>query len=112
MPVSGLADRFILNCGRTKMNYTLIDNKEKNRFEFHIGEQIATVAYFISNQEIYIPHVNVPKNLEGQGIASALVLSVLKNIEERNLKLIPICSFLIIYLKRHPEWKKLLVKSF
>ena len=90
------------------VNYTLIDNKEKNRFEFRIGDQVAVADYHINGNEISMPHVGVPKALEGQGIASALVLSVLKNIEERNLKLIPICPFVVTYVQRHPEWQKLL----
>ncbi|MBC7457259.1 MAG: N-acetyltransferase [Bdellovibrionaceae bacterium] len=88
--------------------YTLIDNKEKNRFEFRIADQVAVADYHISGNVISIPHVGVPKVLEGQGIASALVLAVLKNIDERQLKLIPICPFVVTYVQRHPEWKKLL----
>ena len=88
--------------------YTLIDNKEKSRFEFRIGDQVAVADYSINGNVISIPHVGVPKALEGQGIASALVLSALQNIEERKLKLIPICPFVVTYVKRHPEWQKLL----
>ena len=93
----------------TEKNYTLIDNKEQNRFEFHIGDQVAVADYRVSGNEILLPHVGVPKALEGQGIASALVLAVLKNIEGRELKLIPLCPFVVTYVQRHPEWKKLLV---
>ena len=93
----------------TEKNYTLIDNKEQNRFEFHIGDQVAVADYRVSGNEISLPHVGVPKALEGQGIASALVLAVLKNIEGRELKLIPLCPFVVTYVQRHPEWKKLLV---
>ena len=92
----------------SESKYTLIDNKEKNRFEFHIGDQVAVADYHINGNVISMPHVGVPKALEGQGIASALVLAVLKNIDERKLKLIPICPFVVTYVQRHPEWKKLL----
>jgi uncharacterized protein len=92
----------------SEKNYALIDNTEKNRFEFRIGDQVAVVDYHINGNTMSIAHVGVPKALEGQGIASALVLSVLKNIDERKLTLIPICPFVVTYVQRHPEWKKLL----
>ena len=93
---------------KENINYTLIDNKEKSRFEFRIGDQVAVADYDINGSTISMPYVGVPKALEGQGIASALVLSVLQTIEERKLKLIPICPFVVTYVQRHPEWKKLL----
>ena len=92
----------------SEKKYTLIDNVNQNRFEFHIGDQVAVADYQINGTEISLPHVGVPKALEGQGIASELVLAVLKNIEGRELKLIPICPFVVSYVQRHPEWKKLL----
>ena len=92
----------------TLENYTLIDNSDQKRFEFHIGSEVAVADYRINGNEISLPYVGVPKELEGQGIASALVLAVLKNIEARKLKLIPLCPFVVNYVQRHPEWKKLL----
>jgi hypothetical protein len=88
--------------------YQLIDNKQKSRFEFHIGDQVAVSDYIIEANSIRLTHVGVPKALEGQGIASALMLESLKNIEQRQLKVIPICSFAVTYFQRHPEWQKLL----
>tara|TARA_R110000868_G_scaffold54979_1_gene171235 strand:- start:780 stop:944 length:165 start_codon:yes stop_codon:yes gene_type:complete len=49
--------------------------------------------------------------MEGKGIGSALVLKVLEDIEKKNLALIPLCPFVALYLKRHPEWKKLVMKG-
>ena len=91
-----------------KKSYTLIDNKEKSRFEFQIGEHVAVSDYNISSNTISLTHLGVPKSLENQGIASALMLESLKNIEQRKLKVIPICSFAVTYFQRHPEWQKLL----
>ena len=92
----------------SKTEYTLVDNQQQNRYEFQIGEHTAVADYRIQGNEISMPHVGVPKELEGQGIASALVLAVFKNIEERKLKLIPLCPFVVTYVQRHPEWKKIL----
>lgn len=91
-----------------KKVYTLVDNVEKQRFEFQIGEHVAVSDYSIAGNTIRLTHVGVPQALENQGIASALMLASLKNIEERKLKVVPICSFAVTYFQRHPEWQKLL----
>jgi predicted GNAT family acetyltransferase len=91
-----------------KVSYQLIDNTDKSRFEFQIGENVAVSDYIISGSTISLTHVGIPKALENQGIASALMLASLKNIETRQLKVIPVCSFAVTYFQRHPEWQKLL----
>ncbi|TVR16997.1 MAG: N-acetyltransferase [Balneolaceae bacterium] len=87
----------------------LIDNKERNRFELKTEDKTAFIDYIINkNGMIFLTHTEVPVGLEGKGIASEMVLQALKIIEERELKLVPICPFVTSYVMRHPEWKKLL----
>jgi len=57
-------------------------------------------------------HTEVPPELEGEGIGTNLVKLVFEEIEKRGLQLIPICPFIIAYIKRHPEWKSLLDDNF
>jgi predicted GNAT family acetyltransferase len=35
----------------------------------------------------------------------------LENIEGRELKLIPLCPFAAAYIKRHPEWNRVLAEN-
>lgn len=55
------------------MEYYLVDNKKKKRFEFQIGDNVAFIEYIFAKENIYLTHTEVPKELEGKGIASALV---------------------------------------
>jgi predicted GNAT family acetyltransferase len=85
------------------------DNKEKKRFELDRGGNISFVDYILTNQEmIYLTHTEVPKELEGKGIASDLLMGVLQILSERELSIVPICPFVKSYLSRNPEWKRLL----
>ena len=93
------------------MNYKLIDNTESKQYEYHIDGVIAKIEYINAKEKIYLTHTEVPKELEGQGVASALVKDVLNDIEKKELTLIPMCPFVASYIKRHPDWKKLVLKG-
>lgn len=89
-------------------DYQLINNKEKKRYEFQIDEHIAVIEYIKSAKgEVFLTHTQVPSELEGKGIGSSLVLKVLQDIEKQGLRVVPLCPFVAAYIKRHPEWKKL-----
>ncbi|MEO0897308.1 MAG: GNAT family N-acetyltransferase [Bacteroidota bacterium] len=94
------------------MSYELIDNKEAKRFEFHLeGGKKAILEYIISKERIFLTHTEVPQGFEGQGLGSQLIKAVLEEVEKRQFVLVPLCPFVATYIKRHPEWKKLVFKG-
>lgn len=90
------------------MDFQLIDNKERKRYQYQLEEGIALIEYIKTENKIYLTHTEVPKKYSGQGIASALAEDVLREVEKTGLKLVPLCPYIATYLKRHPEWKRLL----
>jgi predicted GNAT family acetyltransferase len=90
------------------MEYQLVDNKEKKRFEYQLEKGNALVEYIKTENKIYLTHTEVPPRYEGQGIASALVKDVLGEVEKSGLKLVPLCPYVAAYIKRNPDWKKVL----
>lgn len=89
----------------------LFDNKEQKRFEFQLKGGVPFIDYILTRNKIYLTHTEVPKALEGKGVGSALILAALEDIEKRELALVPLCPFVAAYIKRHPEWKKLVLKG-
>jgi hypothetical protein len=87
------------------------DNPSAKQYEAHIESATARIEYIKTKDKIYLTHTEVPQALEGKGIGSALVLKVLEDIEDKGLTLVPLCPFVALYLKRHPEWKKLVMKG-
>lgn len=88
--------------------YELIDNTEKNRYEYHVGKHIAKIEYVkAENGEIYLTHTEVPSELAGQGIGSALLGDVLQEIDRQQLRLIPVCPFVTGYVRKHPQWQRI-----
>ncbi|NDV95091.1 N-acetyltransferase [Dysgonomonas sp. 521] len=93
-------------------NYELIDNIGKNQYEFHVGNYIPKVEYIKTNNgEIYLTHTEVPVALEGRGIGSQLAEKVLADIEKKELRLIPLCPFIAGYIKKHPDWRRIVMRG-
>jgi predicted GNAT family acetyltransferase len=94
------------------MELKVIENKEKKRFETEVEGRLALIEYIRAENKVYLTHTEVPKELEGKGIASSLVKQVLQQIKDEGLELVPLCPFVAAYLKRHPEWKEILAKGY
>jgi predicted GNAT family acetyltransferase len=84
------------------------DNTERNRFELEADGHIAFSNYKRADDVLTILHTEVPKELEGHGIGSALIRGVLDNARSQGLKVIAVCPFAKAYIERHPEYADLL----
>ena len=93
------------------MENKLINNEANHQYEIHVGEYVPKIEYIKSGNKIYLTHTEVPIELEGQGIASDLVKKVLADIQQNELKVVPLCPFIDKYIKRHPEWEFLVFKD-
>ena len=94
------------------MELTIADNAEKKRFETQVEGHTAIIEYIRAKDAIYLTHTEVPQALGGKGVGSALVKGVLEWLEKEDLKIAPLCPFVAAYMKRHPEWKRLLAKGY
>ncbi len=93
------------------MSSELTDNKSRNQFEMVTDGYLSRVEYMIMGNKIFLTHTEVPKELEGKGVGSKIVKAALEEAESRGLKLIPLCPFVASYIKRHPEWERLLASD-
>ncbi len=82
-------------------------NEAGNRFEMNVDGNIAIIEYKQLPGKIALLHTEVPAELEGKGAATAIIEKTLTYIEKNNLKLIPLCPLVVAYIKRHPEWKRI-----
>jgi predicted GNAT family acetyltransferase len=86
----------------------VIDNAAAHRFEITVNGQLAITTYRIQGGHMILPHTEVPDALQGQGIAGKLVKAALESARQQGLKVIPSCSYVAAYMKRHPEYDDLL----
>ncbi len=89
------------------MSNNVRDNAERHRFELDAQGHIAFSNYKRADGVLTILHTEVPKELEGHGIGSALVRGVLDLARARGEKVIPVCPFVKGYMDRHPEYADL-----
>ena len=82
----------------------VVHNESQQRFEMALGGQIAFAAYRIDGNRMIFTHTEVPPPFRGQGIARKLVLAGLKVASERNLQIVPLCSYVARVLREHPEF--------
>ena len=94
-----------------KEAYELKNNESKKQYEFHIDGQVAKLEYIRAKEKIFLTHTEVPRQLEGHGIGSALIKAVLEEVERQDLTLVPLCPFVAGYIKEHPQWRKLVLKG-
>lgn len=85
----------------------LINNRESERFEMKVGEHTAFIEYKERPNKILLVHTEVPAALEGKGAGTAIIEKTLAYIERNNVKLVPLCPFVAAYIKRHPEWERI-----
>ena len=93
------------------MNYDdieLVNNEAIHNFELVVDGHRAFIDYKTKDNNIYLIHTEVPAELEGQGVAAAIVEKALTYIEQKGLNLVPLCAYVQFFLKRHPEWNRLL----
>ena len=80
------------------------DNAAVGRFEVEIEGHVAFAEYRVLGSGVLFPHTEVPAALEGKGVGSALVRHGMAFARERNLKVIPVCTFFAGYIRKHPEF--------
>lgn len=87
---------------------TIVHQPEAGRFEA-TAEGLRCVAdYHLSDGVMHLTHTGVPKELEGRGIAAQLVIAALTWARAQGLQVNPVCSYVAVYIRRHPEWQDLL----
>lgn len=85
-------------------------NSANQRFELPIeGEALAFCTYRVDDGGAYhLLHAEVPPAFEGRGIGGALARGVFDLARDQGLKLVPRCSFMVAWAKRHPDYADVL----
>lgn len=84
-------------------------NPSEKRFEAQVGDQLSVADYELRGTDIVMTHTFVPATLRGQGIAEKLVRAALEHARNERLRVVPACSYVEAYIKRHPEFHPLVV---
>ena len=81
------------------------------RFEARVAGGTAECVYRLAGDLMNIVHTEVPPASEGHGVAAALVQAALDYAEGNGLSVMPLCSYVRAYIRRHPDTQALLAPS-
>jgi predicted GNAT family acetyltransferase len=90
------------------MANTVRNNTALNRFELDADGHTAVAYYRLAPGVITFTHTEVPQELAGRGIGSALARGALEIVRAQGLKVVAQCPFISAYLGQHPEFNDLL----
>jgi predicted GNAT family acetyltransferase len=86
----------------------IVHNQAQHRFEAVLPEGLCRADYRRVGDTMHLVHSEVPWELEGRGIAGELVQAALDYAAAKGLKVIPQCSYVRAYMRRHPDTHHLL----
>jgi len=86
----------------------IVHNAAAHRFEATLAGGIARADYRLVGNVMRIVHTEVPPVHEGKGVAGALVRTALAHARAQGLRVLPGCSYVRSYMRRHPETHDLL----
>ena len=82
---------------------SISDNQQNQQFEIFIDEDRAWLEYRIKDNALYLMHTEVPENMAGKGVASALAAHAFNYARAHHMKIKAYCPFVVTWLKKHPE---------
>ena len=83
-------------------------NAAASRFEATVDGHLAMAEYGLADGRMVFTHTFVPPELRGRGIADKLVRAALDFARAQNCRVVPQCSYVAVFIRRHPEFQALL----
>lgn len=87
----------------TAATLTIKHNPGAQRFEAFVDGLLCRSDYRMHGDTMMLVHTEVPPQLEGRGIASALVKAAFAHAAEVGWDVLPVCSYVRAWVQRHPE---------
>ena len=92
------------------MTVVVTHNAARQRFEATVDGQLCVADYQLRGNVMWMTHTGVPPAVGGRGIAAELVRVALAWADEKGYAVEPSCSYVEVYMRRHPETLKLLAR--
>ncbi|TXL67203.1 GNAT family N-acetyltransferase [Zeimonas arvi] len=86
-------------------------NEAASRFETTVEGLLCRADYRLDGNTMRVFHTEVPRALEGRGIAAELVRAAFEHAAQHGLKVDPACSYVRVWARRHPEVERLLARA-
>ena len=93
------------------MNTNVVHDIENHRYEIFLdNERVGLMDYELRPGEIHLVHTEVDPAQQGKNLAAILLRESLADIRSRGKeKVVPVCSYTVRYMEKHPETQDLLL---
>ena len=75
-----------------------------DRYEMDEQGQTSWADYRLSEERLYLDHVESPAALRGTGAAGRLMAALSADVRAKGLKITPICGYAAAWLRRSQEF--------
>jgi len=79
-------------------------NADRHRYELPTDHGLAIAVYREQGDSRVFTHTEVPPEDEGKGLGAKVVRAALEDTRRQGLKIVPLCSFVVAFVRRHPEF--------
>jgi predicted GNAT family acetyltransferase len=90
------------------VTFEVVHNERAGRFEAHIPEGLCRADYRRVGNALHMVHTEVPAPARHRGAAGRVVAAALDYAQANGLTVMPLCSYVRDYFRRHPERQGLL----
>ena len=90
----------------------VVHNVAASRFEAVVEDGLCRADYRMAGDVMRLVHTEVPRKLEGRGLAGQVVRGALDYARASRLKVAPVCSYVRAYMRRHKEMHDLLADGY
>ncbi len=81
------------------------DSESKKFFIKNKGQEAHMTYHYQDNETLVYAHTFVPPELRGSGLAGKVVRTALEWARSQGLKVVPTCSYVQKFVRRHPEFQ-------
>ena len=92
-------------------DYQVRHEPEQSRYSARVDGALAVAEYQRRGNTIAFTHTEVPPEIEGRGVASAIARRALDDARAEGSRVLPRCAFFAKYMEDHPEYNDLLAGS-
>ena len=85
------------------MSIEVEHNPAERRFQALVNGHLCVADYTLSPGVMHITHTGVAPSLQGRGIAAELIAAAFDFARTNALKIDPVCSYVRVYIRRHPD---------
>lgn len=94
------------------MSANVVHDTENQRYEIFLeSERVGLMDYTLKDGEIHLVHTEVNPEHQGKNLAAILLRESLADIRARGSeKVVPVCSYTVRYMEKHPDTHDLLLR--